>query len=202
MKEYYYDKLLSIKTLGNETEFPESLHHNPYQPTPYIALEALFRKYHLKSSDHVVDFGCGKGRLNFYINYFYNAACTGVEMNKDLFDEAVGNHHRYVNHTKEGTARIDFHYGLAEEYQIAPIDNRFYFFNPFSVGIFDKVIHNILLSAGRYKRDIELIIYYGPDSYVDYLENTTAFELKDEIVLSEIFNGDSYDRFLIYRLQT
>ncbi|QKY68441.1 class I SAM-dependent methyltransferase [Lentibacillus sp. CBA3610] len=202
MKEYYYDKLLNIKTRGTQRTFPDSSHHNPYQPTSYRALEALFQAYHLKPSDHVVDFGCGKGRLSFYIYYFYHVTVTGVEMNRSLYNEAIRNRRRYLDQTQEHTDKIHFQHGMAEAYRVDPSDNRFYFFNPFSVEIFMKVIHNILHSAAEYKRDIELIVYYGSDEYVDYLENNTAFELKKEITLSHIFNGDPYDRFLIYRLGT
>ncbi|HLR63555.1 MAG TPA: methyltransferase, partial [Lentibacillus sp.] len=199
MKEFYYDKLLNIKTRGTQRGYPDSTHHNPYQPTSYNALEELFQNYHLKSSDHVVDFGCGKGRLNFFIYYFYSAAVTGVEMNRNLYDEAVRNRNRYLYQTKEKTDKIHFQYCLAQNYEISPSENRFYFFNPFSIEIFTKVIHNILRSAEQHKRDIELIVYYASDDYIDYLENDTPFELKEEIDMSDIFQGDSYDRFLIYR---
>lgn len=200
MKEYYYDKLLNVKTRGIQRVYPDSANNNPYQPTSYNALEVLFQNYQLNTRDHIVDFGCGKGRLNFYVYYFYNSTVTGIEMNKTLYDKAVRNRNRYLNQTKEGIDKIHFHYCLAEDYQIDPSDNRFYFFNPFSAEIFMKVIQNILHSAAEYKRDIELIVYYGSDDYVYFLENETGFELKKEITLSHIFNGDPYDRFLIYRL--
>jgi len=201
MKEYYYDKLLNIKTRGAQRMAADATHYNPYQPTPYRALEILFQNYHLKNSDHIVDFGCGKGRLSFYIDYFYNSTVTGVEMNKNLYDEAVRNRNRYLNQAEVGIDKIHFQYCLAEDYRVDPSDNRFYFFNPFSVEVFMSVIHNILRSAAQYKRDIELIVYYGSDDYTDYLENSTAFELQEKITLSDEFNGDPYDRFLIYRLE-
>ncbi|MFD1361854.1 methyltransferase [Lentibacillus salinarum] len=200
MKEYYYDKLLNIKTRGTQKGYPDSTHHNPYQPTSYRALEALFQDYHLKTSDKVVDFGCGKGRISFYIHYFYNATITGIEMNRNLYDEAVRNRNRYLHQINEKTDKIHFQYCLAQYYQITPLDNRFYFFNPFSVEVFMKVIHNILLSAEQHKRDIELIVYYGSDDYVAYLENDTAFEWQKTITLPDVSNPDPYDRFLIYRL--
>lgn len=201
MKEYYYDKLFNIKTRGTQRGYPDSTYHNPYQPTPYNALEELFQNYQLKSSDHVVDFGCGKGRLNFFINYFYNVTVTGIEMNSMLYDEALRNRDCYVNRTQESSDKIHFHCCFAEDYRIEPADNRFYFFNPFSVEIFQQVIQNIEHSAEQHKRAIELILYYGSDEYMNYLKTNTAFELQSEINLSHIFNGDPYDRFLIYRLE-
>jgi hypothetical protein len=63
-----------------------------------------------------------------------------------------------------------------------------------------KVINNILLSVEEAEREIELIIYYASDEYVHYLENQTAFELKEEISLVTEYNQDPFERFLIYQL--
>ena len=82
MKEKYYDELLNIKTEGEQVGFNESLHYHRYEPTPYVALEILFKQYELKSTDRIVDFGCGKGRLNFYIHYLFNSSVIGIEMNE------------------------------------------------------------------------------------------------------------------------
>jgi len=80
MKEKFYEKLLNIKTVGTEEGSNKSWHYNRYEPTPYSALEKLFANYQLKSSDRIVDFGCGKGRLNFYLNFLHNAFVVGVEI--------------------------------------------------------------------------------------------------------------------------
>ncbi|WP_332692723.1 SAM-dependent methyltransferase [Halalkalibacter lacteus] len=198
MKEYFYDKLLNIETKGVQKELNKIVHYNRYEPTPYSALEKLFAKYELKSSDRLIDFGCGKGRLPFYINYYFNASAVGIEMNGTFYQEAIENQERYLKKRKNDN--IHFFYGLAEEYEIDPRDNRFYFFNPFSVQIFMKVINNILLSVEASERQIELIIYYGSDEYVHYLETKTAFELKEDITLFNGYDQDPFERFFIYEL--
>ena len=71
MKENYYEKLLNINTKGNENWDKTSAHNHPYEPTLYEALDVLFENYDLDKKDHIVDFGCGKGRLIFYINYYF-----------------------------------------------------------------------------------------------------------------------------------
>ncbi|ASK61867.1 SAM-dependent methyltransferase [Virgibacillus phasianinus] len=197
MKEYQYDKLLNIHTGGYQKDSNQSFHYYPYEPTQYSALETLFTKYELKSSDHVVDFGCGKGRLNFFIHYYYNATVTGIEMDKTFYQIAIENRNSYAGKNKDN---IHFHCCLAEEYQIAPQDNRFYFFNPFSKEIFINTINNILMSVERTRRDIELILYYSSDDYIYFLENDTSFELKEEIIIPDLSKNDPYERFLIYRL--
>ena len=73
MEDLYYEKLFNIKTTGEQQGFYESHHYNRYEATSYLALETLFKEYCVNDKDSVVDFGCGKGRLPFYINYYYNS---------------------------------------------------------------------------------------------------------------------------------
>jgi len=200
MKEKYYDELLNIKTVGDQNGFNESFHYHRYEPTPYHDLERLFHQYKLASDDCIVDFGCGKGRLNFYINYMFNASVVGIEMNENFYQEAIENRERYIEKTGRSIEKIHFQCCLAEEYIITPLNNRFYFFNPFSIQIFMNVINNILMSVEKYDRKIELILYYGSDDYIYFLENQTAFELKEEIILEEKYEQNPRERFLIYHL--
>lgn len=201
MKEYYYDKLFNIKTGGDQEGFNKSLHYHRYEATPYSALEELFNNYGLNSSDQVVDFGCGKGRLNFYINHLFNATVVGVEMNEAYYQNAVENRINYLKKMNNGKGKIHFNCCLAEEYQINSLDNRFYFFNPFSLQIFRKVINNILISVEKSERDIELILYYPSEEYVYLLENYTTFDLKAEVILPHLYEHDPNERFLVYRLR-
>ena len=55
----------------------------------------------------------------------------------------------YLKKHKNSEDQIHFQCCLAEEYQINPSDNRFYFFNPFSIQIFMKIINNILISVEK-----------------------------------------------------
>jgi SAM-dependent methyltransferase len=200
MKEYYYDKLMGIKTGGDQNGFNKSFHYHRYEPTPYSALEELFNNYKITSSDRIVDFGCGKGRLNFFIHYHFQATVVGIEMNEDFYLEANENRTSYFNKTNTSNDNIHFYCCLAEEYQINALDNRFYFFNPFSIQIFMKTINNILLSVEKSERDIELILYYPSEDYIYYLENDTSFDLKKEIILPYFYEHNSNERFLIYQL--
>lgn len=199
MEERYYDALLNIKTAEEQRGFNKSFHYHRYEPTPYRALEQLFNQYELKSSDQIVDFGCGKGRINFYINYLFNATVVGVEMNEMFYKEAVENRARFLKKFRNRQDKIHFQCCLAEEYEIHPLDNRFYFFNPFTIQIFRQVINNILLSAEKHEREIELILYYSSDDYLYFLQNQTLFQLKEEIILQS-YRQDHYERFLVYRL--
>lgn len=200
MKEYYYEKLLHIKTTGEQQGFNKSLQYHRYEPTPYIALEELLSNYELKSTDRIVDFGCGKGRLNFYFHYRCDASVLGVEMNEKYYQNALDNQKRYCSKTKKCENKVQFYCGKAEEYSVTSADNRFYFFNPFSVEIFRSVVANILQSYEAFPRGIELILYYPAYDYLYYLENYSPFEQVAEIKVSQLYELDPYERFLIYRM--
>ncbi|MEG2934903.1 MAG: methyltransferase [Clostridium sp.] len=200
MKEQDYERLLNIKTSGKEKLLNDSFHYNVYEPTSYEALDLLADEYHIRSEDSVIDFGCGKGRLNFYLNYFFGATVTGIEMNKYYFEEAMTNKKNYLQNHKTKEDKLNFLCCLAEEYEIKPYDNKFYFFNPFSLSIFIKILGNIFDSLDRHERPIDLILYYPSEDFIDYLENTTAFNLIKEIKLKELYKTDLNQRFLIYHL--
>ena len=200
MKEKFFDELLNVETVGEQKGFYDSLHYHRYEPTPYWALEQLFEQYELKSSDRVVDFGCGKGRLNFFINHLFDASVVGIEMNETFYQAALANRESYVQKKRGSLEKLHFQCCLAQEYEIQPSDNIFYFFNPFSVQIFMKIIDNILRSVEEAYRDVELIFYYGSEDYIFFLENHYAFERKEEIVLPGLYEKNASEKFLIYTL--
>lgn len=199
MKEHYYDKLLNIKT-AIEQRSSHGVHYYRYEPTPYSALEELFHTYEVKSNAHFVDFGCGKGRLVFYLHHFFKASVVGVEMNDSLFEDAQANLKNYIKRHKTGFTKITFRNSLAEDYPITESDNCFYFFNPFSIQIFMRIVGNILRSFERTPRRLELLLYYPSEDYIYFLENETPFELGGEVVLNGLYESNPYEHFLIYKL--
>lgn len=201
MKDKYYDKLLNIQTMENKkTKYPESHHYNPYEPTPYSALERLTKTYTFDRQDTLIDFGCGKGRLAFYLHYFQHIAVTGIEMDPVFLNDADHNLKAYkrLESSENNGADIKFICCLAEEYKIAAKDNLFYFFNPFSVQIFKRVISNIQKSVENTPREVDIILYYPHDTYIHFLEHYSPFELLLEIKLKAYWlNPD--ERIVIYR---
>ena len=89
---------------------------------------------------------------------------------------------------------------FAEDYKVTPLDNKFYFFNPFSLQLFIKVLNNILISVEEFPREIDLIFYYPSEEYIDYLENYTALTLKQEIPVHNLYLIDKRQKFSIYTL--
>ncbi|WEG10930.1 class I SAM-dependent methyltransferase [Pullulanibacillus sp. KACC 23026] len=201
MKDSDYDKHLHIKTESRKLYDRSDLHYYPYEPTPYSALDELVRRFEVKDGDRIVDFGCGKGRILFYIHHFFKVQVAGVEKNERLYRNAEENLESYKkrHRVKEGDVRL--YNCLAEDYPVNSNDNHFYFFNPFSIEIFRTIIWNILQSYEKAPRDIEVLLYYPSEAYIDFLENQTPFKLKKEIVLKGLYETDVQERFLIYRLE-
>ncbi|MGG5461525.1 methyltransferase [Clostridium sp. B9] len=200
MNEQYYEKLLNIKTSGEQKGFNESLHYNRYEPTSYDVLKSLCDNYEFNKDDSLIDFGCGKGRLNFYINHFYDTKVTGIEMNNFFFEECLSNKKSYLSKNKSTEDKIQFLNCFAEKYKVQKNDNKFYFFNPFSEQIFIKVVGNILDSLLENERQVNIILYYPSEDYLYYLDNYTIFSLKQEIKIPERYDKDPREKIVIYEL--
>lgn len=200
MSEHYYENILNIKTSGKQDIEEATIHYNRYEPTAYSSLNELFEEYILCDSDSIVDFGCGKGRLNFYLHNKFKCTVTGIEMNNYLYKAACSNKKSYLEKYKDDN-KINFVCALAQEYEMKKLDNKFYFFNPFSVEIFMRVVDNILGSVYEFEKSVEIILFYPSDDYIFFLENYTMFELQKEIRL-ENFKNDNRERFLIYKIES
>lgn len=200
MNDLQYEKFLNIKTTSSQQGFYESIHHNRYEATSYSALDILFKNILLTSEDCLIDFGCGKGRLSFYLNYNFNCKVKGIEMNSNYIDDCIKNKNNFLKSFNRQKNKLLFFNEYAEKYIISNEDNKFYFFNPFSTQIFIKVMNNIMLSLENFYRSIDIILYYPSDDYIYYLENYTGFTLSDEIKLTDISPFDPRNKFVIYSI--
>ena len=54
---------------------------------------------HRKKTDVFVDYGCGMGRLNFYIEKRYSLSSTGVEYSPVYYEKALENK-KHITETK------------------------------------------------------------------------------------------------------
>lgn len=199
MEERERDLELGIRTTGIREWKNEDGPYNRYEATPYLALDKLFKYYSFAEDDQLVDFGCGRGRVSFYIHYHFQIPVVGVENNDRTFDELVDNEAIYLRRNDHMTAPLYFEFGLAENYQIQPTDTVFYFFNPFSLKIFKRVVHNILQSYKKHPRKIDILFYYPLASFKQFLDQT-PLTLLNRIKVSGVGHG-KYGEFLVYRLE-
>jgi len=196
MLEEKYDQQLNIRTSGIREWKNDKHGYNRYEATPYEALDKLFTQYTMLQEAHLVDFGAGRGRVSFYVHDRFNIPVAGVENNDKTFDEALQNEQSYLKGRGDNEAPIYFEYGLAENYVIQPTDTCFFFFNPFSITIFKKVIHNITQSLKEHDRQADIILYY-PLTEFEHALKQTPFRLMDKIDVPGIHG--KYGKFYVYR---
>ncbi|WP_153731136.1 SAM-dependent methyltransferase [Sporosarcina obsidiansis] len=198
MEEREIDKRLHVQTIGIREWNHQSSHYNRYEATPYEALDFLFSRHKIQTSGGWIDFGCGKGRVPFYVHYLYSLDVTGIEMNYVLHQDAMNNlmDYRQAFPKKRGT--LSFKCCLAERYEIPSDATTFYFFNPFSLDIFRSVIHNIIRSIELAARPVEIILYYPTADYEQFLQDHSLFEKIVEIPIPHLYVYDEQERFLVY----
>ena len=193
--ENNWDKLLQIQTCGRDESGADEYHH-PYEPTPYCVLERLAKSGFFDESDVVLDYGCGKGRLSFFLSYRAKMRTVGIEYDARIYQDALDNRKTTVCRVKP-----DFVLTRAEEYEVPPEVNRSYFFNPFSVEILRKVMARIVESWYAHPREIFLFFYYPADEYISYLMTMDELDFYDEIMCDDLFEGiDPRERIMIFQL--
>ncbi len=187
------DKLLRIKTTGRDDSRADQYRY-PYEPTPYEVLEQLANSGYIGKKNTLVDYGCGKGRVEFFLSYQTGCQSIGVEYDERIYTSALENQKTAVS-----GGRTKFVLGKAENYEIPAEVDRLYFFNPFSVELLQKVMNKIQESYYENPREMLLFFYYPSDEYVSYLMTSEFVAFYDEIDCRELFDGnDSREQILIF----
>ena len=194
-KETAWDASLQIQTCGRDDTNADQYHH-PYEPTPYCVLERLVASGLFRPEDVVLDYGCGKGRVGFFLGYRARAKTIGIEYDEHICQGALENRKTTISRIKP-----DFVLTRAEEYDVPEDISRCYFFNPFSVEILQKVMARIIGSWYERPRDIFLFFYYPSDEFIAYLMTVDELEFYDEIECDDLFPGyDERERVLVFWL--
>ena len=193
--ENTWDKLLHIKTTGRDDSNSDQYRY-PYEPTPYSVLERLANSGLIGKKDVVLDYGCGKGRVDFFLAYQTKAKTIGIEYDERIYRSAIENQKAAASR-----AKTEIVLARAEAYEVPADVNRCYFFNPFSVEILRKVMARILESYYEAPREMLLLFYYPADEYISYLMNVEELEFFDEIECDDLFveNGQR-ERIMIFQL--
>lgn len=191
--ENKWDKLLGIKTSGRDDSQSDQYRY-PYEPTPYSVLERLANSGYIRKKNTLVDYGCGKGRVGFFLSYQTRCTTIGVEYDERICNGAVKNLSTAFGgaNKSNGTsiaARVQFVNQNAEKYQVPQAADRFYFFNPFSVEILQSVIERIRESYYENPREMLLFFYYPSDEYISYLMTVDELTFEDEIDCKDLFDG-------------
>ena len=193
-KERTWDKRLQIKTTGRDDLMSDE-YRFPYEPTPYCVLERLADSGLIGRGDVVLDYGCGKGRVEFFLSWRTRAGTIGIEYDSRIYADAAEN-----QKTAVPGAKAEFVLANGESYAVPPEVNRCYFFNPFSVEILRRVMARIIGSWYEAPRELFLFFYYPSDEYIAYLMTVDELEFYDEIQCDDLFPGDDRERIMIFTL--
>ena len=86
----HYDKEFKIQTTGRD-DYKADAYHHPYEPTPYNVLERLASSGFLTKENVVVDYGCGKGRVDFFLSSKIGCKTIGIEYDTRIYESAMEN---------------------------------------------------------------------------------------------------------------
>ena len=193
MKEEKWDKLLQIRTTGRDNSHADQYRY-PYEPTPYPVLERLANGGYIRKGNTLLDYGCGKGRVDFFLSWQTRCRSIGIEYDERIYEKAVEN-----QNMSSVSGRVTFQAVDAGEFPVPESVDRIYFFNPFSLEILQKVISRIRDSYYEAPREILLFFYYPSDEYISYLMTVDELDFLDEIDCRDLFPGDDpRERIIIF----
>ena len=193
--ETRWDKLLRIKTTGRDDSRSDQYRY-PYEPTSYRVLERLANSGLIRKNNTLLDYGTGKGRVCFYLSYQTRCNSIGVEYDERIYQGAIDN-----KRTAVSSDRTAFVLCGAENYEVPADVDRCYFFNPFSVEIFQAVLAKIYESYYAKPREILLLFYYPAENYISSLMTQEQLMFYDEIDTSDLFSGDdNRERVMIFKV--
>lgn len=193
-----WEKKLGIITGAADYE-KDDANHSRYEPTPYAVLERLAESGYIGKGNTLVDYGCGKGRVSFYLDHAVGCKTVGVEYDPTLAAAAEKNLSLYSGRSGAET-RMRFVCETAENYAVGNAD-RFYFFNPFSVKILQTVLGRIRTSWYEDPREMYLFFYYALDPYLTLLMTDDLIRFAGEIDCRDLFhNDDPREKILVFRI--
>lgn len=195
MKEEKWDKLLQIRTTGRDDSHADQYRY-PYEPTPYPVLERLANSGYIRKGNTLLDYGCGKGRVEFFLSWQTRCRSIGIEYDERIYEKAVEN-----QNISSVSGRVAFQAVDAGEFPVPESVDRIYFFNPFSLEILQKVISRIRDSYYEAPREILLFFYYPSDEYISFLMTVNELTFYDEIDCGDLYDGkDSRERIVIFKM--
>lgn len=191
--EIHWDKTLSIRTSGRDDSRADQFRY-PYEPTPYSVLERLVNTGLIRKGNVLLDYGCGKGRVDFFLSRQTRCRAIGIEYDERIWQKAEEN-----RNSGSFVDKVSFVCMDAREFNV-PVDvDRIYFFNSFSVEILQRVLARIRDSYYESMREILLFFYYPSEEYVSCLMEEDELMFYDEIDCRDLFPGeDSRERILIF----
>ena len=127
MADYWYDCWYHVKTCGIVRLKNSRIINFDYEPTHYFELQKIFTQLPFSKDSHLIDYGCGKGRVLLMAALYGCPRVTGIDLNSDLCRIAESN-----------IARLRTHKGINTDIQVMEQDAIQYKIDPsYSAHIFE-----------------------------------------------------------------
>lgn len=195
MTEKEWDRLLKIRTCGRDDSHADQYRY-PYEPTPYPVLERLANGGYVTKKNTLLDYGCGKGRVSFFLSWQTRCRSIGIEYDERIFRGLKENREQAVSGSRVRIVRTS-----AEVFEVPEAVDRCYFFNPFSIEILQRVLGRIRESWYNAPREILLFFYYPSDDHLAWLMTVDELMFLDEIDCGDLFEGnDARERILVFEM--
>jgi len=172
----FYDCIYNVRTCKTNTLANTRKAHYIYGPSNYQEIKNIFKQYPFSKKDHLIDYGCGLGRVMIIAALYSCKNITGIEINKDIYDNAAKNIKSFQKRFKKLRVRFHLHHIDASDYVIDDDINKFFFYDPFHLKIFIKLIYSIEQSLARNDRTITLFFYRPEKSWIAFLNSTCIFK--------------------------
>lgn len=150
------DRLRGLDFIGNVSATDAGL--DPTLSVRYAAsgtlhLKEIFRNLPIKSTDTIIDIGCGKGAAIRQMLAYPFARVDGLELSTLLFDIACRNFRRIGSLS----ARVHIFQGDATTFEGLDRYSHIYLYNPFRESIVRSFIANLNSSLSRKQRSVTVI---------------------------------------------
>jgi len=148
------DELKKLEEKGIDID-----HSNIYMPASYDLLEDVFAKTNVSDFKHLLDIGCGKGRVLCVAAQLGVKKVSGIDFSKEFCAAANKN----LLTTQRTFSDLDFkiYNNDAFYFKIAEDVDCIFMFNPFNDVIMSGVLENIEISLEEHPRKMT-IIYFNP----------------------------------------
>lgn len=155
----------------DEPRFVERGAHSS-SPTFYFVLEELFRHLDLDSRSHLLDVGCGTGRvLAYFLQKGLPGRATGVELDPEMAEVARS--------WSKGHDNLEVLEGSVLDLDLSPYTH-FYLFNPFDPNVLRRFVEAIEEQAT------------GPCTVIHMSDNGDTWCYQGRLGWSELADGTFY----------
>lgn len=196
---YYYNRINDWwvdKTLGVETnkcmisDEHDNVMNFMYEPITYNDLKFVFREHPFHENDHLIDFGCGKGRVLVMAAKYGCKNLHGLDINDSLIETAKSNMMSCSD--RFGQMNYNLLSMNAKVYAFDPMINKVFFYNPFQLKIFIYVFKALMRSLEESPRNLTVFFCGARPSTIDYFEKLDGFDL---------VKGDEKKRIFVYEFK-